>query len=103
MILADPSTIYIAGHRGMVGSALVRALEMAAAADAKACVDLKTMDSGQKSIRESLKFTEKAADPAKTCGSCGFFTPTTEGCGTCMIFTGPANSMGHCDAWSAKS
>ena len=85
-----------------VGGALVAAAGSAAAAD-KVCADPKAMDSGQKSIRMSLNYTEMSPDQSKTCSMCGFFTPDNAGCGTCMIFTGPANPHGHCDSWSAKS
>ncbi len=68
----------------------------------KVCADPKTMDSGQKSIREALNYVEKSKDPAKTCSACGFFQATADGCGTCMIFTGPANAEGFCESWSAK-
>jgi hypothetical protein len=77
-------------------------VQVAAAAE-KVCADLNAMDSGQKSIRESLNYVEMSKDPAKTCGGCGFFEAPKDGCGTCMIFTGgPANAKGHCDAFSAK-
>ena len=75
---------------------------LAQAAD-KACVDMEHLDSGQKSIRESLNYTNKSADAAKTCAACGFFEATAGGCGNCMIFTGPAAATGFCDSWSAKS
>jgi hypothetical protein len=74
----------------------------AASAAEKVCVDMKTLDSGAKSIRDSLHYVEMSPDPAKTCGACGFFTEPKDGCGSCMIFQGPANAKGHCESWSPK-
>lgn len=67
------------------------------------CADPKQMDSGQSSIRESLKYTEHSADAKSTCSNCQFFEAKGAGCGHCMIFMGPANPKGHCDSWSLKS
>lgn len=78
------------------------ATSVAQAAD-KVCVDMEHLDSGAKSIRESLNYTNKSPDAAKTCAACGFFEAKGDGCGNCMIFTGPAAATGHCDSWSAKS
>ncbi len=87
-----------------LGGLLLAGATAAQAADAgKVCVDLAHMDSGAKSIRDSLKYVEKAADPKQSCGTCGFFEAKGDGCGNCMIFTGPASATGHCDSWSAKS
>jgi hypothetical protein len=66
------------------------------------CADSGKMDAGQKSIRDSLHYTEASLDQTKTCSGCGFFQLTANGCGTCIIFSGPANSKGHCDSWSPK-
>jgi len=85
------------------GLLLAAAGSVAAQAADKVCADVKSMDSGQKSIREALNYVEKSPDATKTCGSCGFFMAAADGCGTCMIFTGPANAQGHCESWSAKS
>ncbi len=85
----------------MVATGAAMAPAMAMAAD-KACVDMEHLDSGQKSIRESLNYTNTSPDAAKQCGKCGFFEATAGGCGNCMIFSGPAAATGHCDSWSAK-
>ncbi len=88
-----------------LGGALVAAAvsQAAHAGAAKVCADPAQMDSGQKSIRESLNYVEVSKKPNETCLACGFFKPTADGCGTCEIFTGgPANGQGHCDAWSKK-
>lgn len=84
-----------------LGGLVLAAASSAFAAD-KTCVDLEHLDSGQKSIRESLNYTNTSPDAAKTCGKCGFFEAKGDGCGSCMIFSGPAAATGHCDSWSAK-
>lgn len=86
-----------------LGGVLVAAVAVQSAeAGDKVCADVNAMDSGQRSIRESLNYTEMSKVPKETCGVCGFFTAKGDGCGDCMIFTGPANAMGRCDSWAAK-
>ena len=89
------------GVQVSLGGIVAGAAVSAAAAD-KVCADPKTMDSGQKSIRMSLNYTEMSPDQAKSCSMCGFFMPSGD-CGTCMIFNGPTTPEGHCDSWAAKS
>ncbi len=74
----------------------------AQAAAPKVCANMATMESGAKSIRESLNYTEKFADEKMSCKHCAFFVSDNAGCGECMIFTGIANADGHCDSWSIK-
>jgi hypothetical protein len=83
--------------------ALAAAVTDTAIAAEKACADPTAMDSGQRSLRASLNYTERSADVAKTCSGCAFFQPSADACGTCTIFSGPANPKGHCDSWSSKS
>jgi hypothetical protein len=77
--------------------------QASAAEDHGVCADLENMDAGQRSIRDSLEYTEEAPDQSQSCQHCGFFTPTEGGCGTCIIFSGPAHGRGRCVSWSAKS
>ena len=74
---------------------------IANAAD-KVCADPAKMDSGQKSIRDSLHYVEKAPDPTMSCKGCGFFVEPKDGCGTCQIFQGPATPEGHCDSFGPR-
>ena len=70
------------------------------------CADPGAMSSSETSLRKANHYVEQAADAAKTCAGCTFFTPATDGsgCGSCQIYTGgPANAKGHCDSWAAKS
>jgi|ERR1700733_3908866 hypothetical protein len=90
------------GLQASVGSLLALVARSTAAAG-NVCADVQTMDSGQKSMRTSLNYTETSPDQTKTCSMCSFFQATNEACGTCMIFSGaPANAKGHCDSWSPK-
>jgi hypothetical protein len=68
----------------------------------KLCADPATLDSTQKSARDSLHYSETSADPAKTCSLCSFFQAAASPCGSCMIFNGPVNAKGHCDSWNSK-
>jgi hypothetical protein len=88
-----------------LGGALLAAAAaaQAAAPAGKVCVDFDQLDAGARSIRESLNYVEKSADPAKTCANCGFYEAKGDGCGNCMIFTALANGNGFCDSWSSKS
>ena len=56
-------------------------------------------------LRQSLNYTEVAADAAQSCAHCAFFTPdaAAAGCGACAILSGPADASGHCDSWSPPS
>ena len=85
-----------------LGGILLAAGTAQAAAPAKVCANMATMESGAKSIRESLNYVEKFADPKMSCLHCAFFTADGAGCGQCIIFTGIANPEGNCDSWSIK-
>lgn len=74
--------------------------------DSMVCADPNLMTSAEESVRRTLKYTETASDPAKTCTSCEFFhAPSAAGgCGTCEMFGGkPVNPGGHCDSWSVDA
>jgi hypothetical protein len=73
------------------------------AAEQGVCVDLESLDAGQRSIRDSLMYVEESPDQSMSCQHCGFFTPTEGGCGTCLIFSGPVSGRARCVSWSAKS
>jgi hypothetical protein len=69
------------------------------------CADSENMSPSETSLREANHYVENAADAAKSCSGCTFFTPGADGagCGTCQIYTGgPANPKGYCDSWAAK-
>lgn len=87
----------------------IAVLPLAAVPRARAATSCVNPDS--EALRDSLHYTDTAADPAKACKACGFFTAEEQAagkerasaCGNCMIFTGPVSATGHCDSWSMKS
>ena len=61
---------------------------------------------GDRSLRDSLHFTEMSPNPKESCKACGLFHAEAGPgpmCGHCDIFNGPANANGRCDSWSAKA
>jgi hypothetical protein len=73
-------------------------------AQAPACFDVTKLPMSQRSIRTSLGFKMQATDPAKTCGTCSFYTPGTGDCGKCQIFdNGPTTANSTCMSWAKKS
>lgn len=76
---------------------------MARAAEAL-CQDPATLPLSQRTRRRSLGYVEPAADPARRCGLCAFFTGTTEGCGTCQMLTGgTVSAWGVCTSFATKA
>jgi hypothetical protein len=57
------------------------------------------------SLRASVNYVDKAADPALACAHCAFFSPDAAGgaCGSCQILSGPVDPTGHCDSFSPPS
>ena len=70
------------------------------------CADPNLMTSAEESVRRTLKYTETAPDPAKTCSGCEFYhaPEVAGGCGTCEMFGGKAvNPGGYCDSYSVDA
>lgn len=61
-------------------------------------------DPASESLRVSMNYVAKAADPAQSCESCGFFAQdaAAPACGNCDIMSGPVDAAAHCDSWSPK-
>lgn len=74
----------------------------ASAAHAAGCYDAATLPLSQKNRRRSLGYLEEAADPARRCRGCAFFTGTAEGCGTCQMLNGPVNAGASCSSFAAR-
>ncbi|MBL8645411.1 MAG: high-potential iron-sulfur protein [Rhodospirillaceae bacterium] len=70
----------------------------------EACAGPNNLTVSENTLRKASNYVEQAADPAKNCLGCGFFTPGEGGarCGKCEIFLGPVNAQGHCDSWAAR-
>jgi hypothetical protein len=70
----------------------------------EACVDPDELSDGEQSMRESLAYTDTAADASKVCGGCDYFSASgPAGCGQCLILHGAVSAGGHCDSWTEKS
>jgi len=68
------------------------------------CAKPGALSETEKRQRKLDNYTEKSADPGKTCSGCRYFTPGGDAtaCGTCAIFNGPANPNGKCDDWTPR-
>ena len=91
-----------------VGGSLLAALASCGgeSADRLVCADPSSLSSAQESVRRSLNYTERSADPERACAACEFFAAPAAGggCGSCAIFDGgPVNPAGHCDSWSVDA
>lgn len=69
-----------------------------------ACVDPDEISDGEQSMRQSLAYTDTAADSTKACKGCGYFSAShTASCGQCLILQGTVAAGGHCDSWTTKN
>lgn len=61
-------------------------------------------DPESESLRTSLNYSGVSADPAKTCGGCGFYASddSKRGCGNCVIMSGQVDEAGICDSWATR-
>ena len=68
------------------------------------CDDMTGVDDAAKATRASLKYVDKSADPAKTCGKCLQYSAPEGGaaCGGCKLFKGPVSADGNCQGFAAK-
>jgi hypothetical protein len=74
-----------------------------ASAWAAACYDPATLPLSQKNRRRSLSYVEAAADPARRCMGCAFFTVAAgEGCGTCAMLNSTVNAGASCSSFAAR-
>jgi len=68
------------------------------------------LSTSQRSLRQSLDFTEVSAVPVESCRACHFFTEALSGraeahepCGHCSILAGLVPGAGRCSSWSARA
>jgi uncharacterized paraquat-inducible protein A len=73
--------------------------------NAAACVDEDELSDSVQSMRESLEYTDKAADAQRVCNGCSFFKAEkpNAGCGHCEVLGGPVAAAGHCVSWTKRS
>jgi hypothetical protein len=86
---------------GLIASTTVLFSEAAIAV----CVDPEELSDSVQGMRDSLEYTEAAADPKQTCGGCAFFKPVKSGdsCGHCEVLGGPVGAKGHCVSWTKRA
>jgi hypothetical protein len=72
---------------------------------AGACVDPDELSASVQGMRDSLEYTDSAANPAEACGGCSFFKPkkVADDCGHCEVLGGPVDVNGHCVSWTKRS
>lgn len=66
---------------------------------AAVCYDPATLPLSQKNRRRSLSYVDAAADPARRCMGCAFFTAAEEGCGKCAMLNATVNSGASCNSF----
>lgn len=89
---------------GLAVTASTLAVAVRAAAQG-ACIDPDDLTEAELSLRASLKFQEKAPDPAKPCQRCAFFTADEKvpACGECKLLNGPVGAGSWCSSWAGKT
>jgi hypothetical protein len=74
------------------------------AASTDPCSDLTGLTADEKNMRNTLKYTATATDPAKPCHTCNFWQPPKGDsiCGGCTLIKGPIHPDGGCISWAEK-
>lgn len=92
-------------RRRFIAYALPACAAICAGASARgACVDPDELSSSAQSMRESLEYTDAAADPKQTCKHCAYFKFVNAGdsCAPCEVFATPVSAAGHCVSWTKR-
>ena len=87
---------------GIAALAVPLATVGAASARAAACYDPAALPLSQKNRRRSLGYVDAAADPARRCMNCAFFTAAGEGCGTCAMLNFTVNAGASCTSFTPR-
>lgn len=87
--------------RGLRASALILVGSSARAA----CGDPDELSGSVQDMRESLEYTDTAADADQACKDCSFFKPakTGDSCARCEVLASPVSATGHCVSWTKRS
>ena len=72
------------------------------AARAAGCYDPASLPLSQKNRRRSIGYMEVAADPARRCAGCAFFTAAAQGCGTCAMLTATVDAGASCGSFAPR-
>ncbi len=69
------------------------------------CTDETGLTDAEKAVRASLKYVDKADDPAKACKLCQLYKAAADdkSCGGCVIMKGPIHPDGSCASWVKKA
>jgi uncharacterized paraquat-inducible protein A len=80
------------------------AAAMLAASARAACVDPDELSDAVQGMRDSLSYTDAAADAQRACRGCTYFKPAkpSDACGHCEVLGGPVSARGHCDSWTKQ-
>ncbi|MEJ5978869.1 hypothetical protein WG901_19605 [Novosphingobium sp. PS1R-30] len=87
---------------GLAATAVPLAALGASSAWAAACYDSATLPLSQKNRRRSIGYMEAAADPARRCAGCAFFTAAEEGCGNCLMLNATVNAGASCGSFAPR-
>ncbi|GFE85248.1 high-potential iron-sulfur protein [Steroidobacter agaridevorans] len=70
-----------------------------------ACVDPDELSSSVQSMRESLEYTEMAAEANESCRHCSFFKlgNPEQACAPCEVLASAVSAAGHCMSWTKRS
>ncbi|MCW1427795.1 twin-arginine translocation signal domain-containing protein [Novosphingobium sp. JCM 18896] len=74
----------------------------ASSAWAAVCYDPATLPLSQKNRRRSIGYMDVAADPARRCAGCAFFTAAEEGCGKCLMLNAAVNAGASCGSFAPR-
>lgn len=93
----------VSRRRVLLGGSTALLATIALPARSESCGHPDELSDGEQSMRQSLEYTEHAADENKACRGCGYFKAAATGaCGQCLILNGTVSAQGHCDSWTAK-
>ena len=69
-----------------------------------ACVDPDELSDSVLGMRDSLEYTDSAADAKQACSGCSYFKATkpADPCGHCEVMRGPVSAKGHCVSWTKR-
>ncbi|WP_129646975.1 hypothetical protein [Peristeroidobacter agariperforans] len=86
---------------GLQASALI----CVSAAAGPACVDPDDLSDSVQGMRDSLEYTDAAADPKQACRACSYFKPAkaSDDCAHCEVLNSPVRASGHCVSWTKRA
>jgi len=92
-------------RRRFIAYAIPACAAICAGASARAaCVDPDELSGSAHSVRESLEYTDVAADPKQVCKDCAYFksAKASDSCAPCEVLATPVSAAGHCVSWTKR-